>query len=90
MAKVKMEASAMKEVQREFKEAGEAIDALEGEIATIRVDPNDPRSLERALQEMKQAVDQKIVRYRENRLVRTIAEKARMVFEEQLREKARK
>jgi len=85
-----MGASALKKVQREFQEAGEALEALEVEIGTIRVDPNDPQSLERALEEMKQTVDQKIACYRENQLVKTVAEKARGVFEEQLREQARK
>jgi hypothetical protein len=80
----------MQEVEREFKEAGEVLRALDDEIARISVEPNDPQSLNRALREMEQTVDRTVARHGHNELVKTIAEKARLTFEHELREATRK
>jgi hypothetical protein len=88
--KRKVDAPDMQEVTREFREADQALLALEDEVARISVALNDPQSLKHALREMEQAVDRTIARHAQNRVLQTIAEKARLTFEHELREVARK
>lgn len=86
----KIDMSGMEKLQRELKEMQTAVNSLDGEIAKVSFTPGDPESVERAVREMKQAVDQKASRYHSNPIVKAFAEESKKAFEKHLREQARK
>ena len=52
---------------------------LDGDLATVSVDPNDPQP---AISEMERAIDAKLARYRGNPLVDKIAKASKEHFRE--------
>jgi hypothetical protein len=63
------------ELQRKLDEASQAFQALDGELATLRYNPNDPGSIEGAMREMEAAVDAKVAPYAGNALVESVAQR---------------
>ena len=59
--------------QRDLEQASRALQALGGEIASVQFDPTDQSSVEVAISEMEQAVDQKIAPFSDSVLVRNLA-----------------
>ncbi len=47
-------------LQKQFDDAAEAIKALDGEIGTVKYNPNDPSSVEAAVVQIEQTIDTKI------------------------------
>jgi len=88
--KITMDMSGLEKLQRELKEMQTAVNSLDGEIAKIHFTPGDPESVELAVSEMKQAVDQKASRYRSNPIVKAFAEASKKAFEKHLREQTPK
>lgn len=72
------------ELQRQLDEVSDAIAALDGDICQVKVNPNDPADVERAIAEMENAVDVKISRFRDNPWVNQIADAAKKRFREEL------
>ena len=70
-----------------LKEAGKALD---GTLATVSIDPHDPDSIERAVEDMKRAVDERLAPYASNSMVRKLGEQSKASFEKKLRERAEK
>jgi hypothetical protein len=60
--------------------------SLDGEIATLRFNPNDPASVQQALREMEQALESKTAAYSSNALVAKIAEEAKEAFRKRILE----
>lgn len=73
----KVELSGLDELQKTLADAQRAIESLDGELATLRVDPNNPRA---AIAEMERAVDAKLAPYRGNPIVEQIAEGSKEHF----------
>lgn len=82
----KIDMSGIEKLQRELKEMQRAVNSLDGEIGKVQFNPDDPESVERAVREIKQAVDQKASRYRSNPMVKVFAEEAKKAFEKRIRE----
>jgi hypothetical protein len=57
------------EMTRILEEAGEGLKALEEEVITTQFDPDDPVSVQAAIDHVEHAIDAKIAPYRGNRLV---------------------
>lgn len=57
------------QLARKLDEAAKAVAALEGEIASVKFDPIDPISIERAIEEMYARIDAKIEPWAANPLV---------------------
>ena len=57
---------------QKIKEVERATAALDGEIASISFDPNDPQSIELAIQAMETEIDQRVAEYRNNDMVEEI------------------
>ena len=72
------------ELERNCEELQELIRSLEGEVTTVRVDPAEPQSIERAVQQMEQAVDRKLIDYQHNPLIAEFLERAKARFREQI------
>ena len=51
-----------------------ALESLDGDIANVSFDPYDPESIERAIQKLFSAVDEKVARYADNEVVMSIAD----------------
>jgi hypothetical protein len=50
----------MNELARKMKELERAFAALDGEITSVGFDPNDPQSIELAIQQMEGAIDERV------------------------------
>lgn len=61
-------------LQRQLKELERALRDLDGGIANVRFDPDDPGSIERAIQQLNDAIDEKVRPYGRNDIVQSIAE----------------
>jgi len=66
---VRFEIKGLDALQRQLTEAQRAFDALEGELGTVAIDGSDPASIETAIAQMEQSVDERIDAYRGNNLV---------------------
>lgn len=66
--------SGLDSLSRELKDAQKALSELDGAIAEVAFDPNDPASIDRAIHEVEQAVDDRIAPYARNEIVASIAD----------------
>jgi hypothetical protein len=75
-------------LQRELEEAQRAFKSLDGTIAKLSFNPDDPGSVEEAIRQMEAAVDAKVAPYRTNRLVSTVANKMKDTYRDKIRKMA--
>lgn len=61
------------DLARKLKELGEATSALDGDITQLNFDPDDPASIEAAIQQMEAAIDERVSNYTHNDLVTGVA-----------------
>ena len=61
-------------LQKQLKQAEKAFAELDGDIADVRFDPHDPSSIEQAIQQVNDAVDEKVAPYTGNEMVMSVAE----------------
>jgi hypothetical protein len=59
---------------RILEEVGEGLKALEEEVITTQFDPDDPLSVQAAIDHVEHAIDAKIAPFRDNRLVKQAAD----------------
>jgi hypothetical protein len=59
-------------LQRQLEDAQRAFKALDGQLATVRFDPDKPESIEAAIRTMESAIDNKVAPYRDNTTVASI------------------
>lgn len=76
----------LEKLQRQLKSASEALKKLDGEIASVRFDPNDQASVEAAIADMKLAVDNRVAGYSDNPLIRPIADQMKEKYESHILE----
>jgi hypothetical protein len=60
------------ELTRKMKELEKATAALNGEITGVSFDPNDPQSIELAIQKMEAEIDQRVGDYSNNEMIQRI------------------
>ena len=73
-------------LQRQLKNASEALKTLDGEIATIQFNPEDQASVEAAIADMKLAIDSRVAGYDDNPFVAQIAEQMKEKYENHILE----
>lgn len=83
-----MKITGLDALQRQFRELERALRDLDGEIANVRFDPEDPSSIERAIQQLNDAVDEKVRPYGRNEMVQSIAEELKENGRAQILERA--
>jgi hypothetical protein len=66
------EVRGLNELQRNLKELQLALESLNGTIAEIPINPNDPASVRKAVKEMEAAVDRKVAPYGNNKMVSVV------------------
>ena len=76
------------QLQRQLKDASNALQALDGEISSVRFNPDDPASIETAVAQLEEAIDVKIAPYRGNAMVENIAAQMKEKYREQLLDRA--
>lgn len=69
-----MKISGLDAFTRKMNELEKAVADLDGEIAEVTFDPNDPASIQLAIHKYNTAVDEKVARYAHNELVFAIAD----------------
>jgi hypothetical protein len=62
------------ELTRTLAEAGEGLKALQDEVIEAGFDPDDPASVQTAIQHVENTIDAKVARFRGNALVREAAD----------------
>ena len=77
-------------LQRELKDAQRAFQSLDGTIATLSFDADDPASVQRAVRQMESAIDNKIGPYRNNAMVMQIANSMKETYRKAIKDKANK
>ena len=76
-------------LQRELQDAQRAFQSLDGTIATLNFDPDDPASIQRAIRQMESAIDGKTVPYRNNAMVMQVAGDMKDAYRKAIHEKVR-
>ena len=75
-------------LQKELKEAGQALSDLDGELGVVNFDPHDPASIEAAIQSVMRMIDSRIEPYADNPFVRSLADQTKENFRETILQKA--
>jgi hypothetical protein len=73
------------ELQKTLDDAQRAVESLEGELGTLRVDPDNPQA---AIAEMERIVDAKLAPYRGNAIVEQIAGGSKEQFRNHILQRA--
>jgi hypothetical protein len=77
-------------LQKELQTASRALKALDGTVAKLKFDPSDQRSVDAAIKEMERAIDRKVAPYRNNEIVRNLANEMKASYKSEIRAQARK
>ena len=73
---------------RKLKQLSTALESLDGEIAALKFDPSDPMSIEAAIAQMEQAMDERVAAYAGNSMVDEIVGNMKETFREEIIAKA--
>ncbi|KPX10494.1 hypothetical protein [Pseudomonas syringae] len=80
--------SGLDKLQRDLKDAQIALQELDGDLCTVRFDPFDPGSIEKAIQQVNETIDNKVSGYASNPLVRPLIEEIKDLYRNQIIEQA--
>lgn len=75
-------------LQRDLKQAQQAMQAIDGELGSVNFDPNDPSSIEAAIASVEQMIDEKIGIYASNPIVGPMIDGMKEQYREGILEKA--
>lgn len=73
---------------RQLEEAQQAIASLDGELGTVQFNPNDPASIEQAIQDVEHLVDERVQSYASNPMVASLAEQMKEQYRQAILDKA--
>lgn len=75
-------------LQRDLRDAQQALGDLDGDLCTLQFDPNDPASIEGAIAEMEQTIDERVGRFAGNPIVAPLVAGAKDHFRQAILDKA--
>lgn len=75
-------------LSRDLEQAQKAIAAMEGELGTVSFNPEDPASIEAAIQEVARLIDERLGSYVSNPIIGPMAESLKEKYREGILEKA--
>jgi Mg/Co/Ni transporter MgtE len=75
-------------MMNDFDQLSKAMAELDGDITQVNFDPNDPASIEQAIQAMEAAIDARVSSYSSNEMVMGIVEELKEKYREGILEKA--
>jgi hypothetical protein len=76
------------DLQRDLGQASQALEALGGELTTVKFDPNDPSSVDLAIADVEAAIDAKVASFRGNPIVEQFVEGIKEQYRSDLLERA--
>jgi hypothetical protein len=79
----------LENLQRQLDDAQRAFRSLDGQVATVRFDPNNPESIEAAVRTMESAIDDRVSPYRNNPFVAPLIPKMKEKYREAILERAK-
>lgn len=82
------EIKGLDKLQRTLADAQKALESLGGELGSVTFDPNDPSSIELALQTMTRIIDERVSGYASNPVIGPLAEQMKETYREAILEKA--
>lgn len=78
----------LNKLQKNLKDAERALSELDGELGVVNFDPNDPASIEGAIQSVNRMIDERLGEYSSNPIVGPLAEQMKEKYRESILEKA--
>lgn len=75
-------------LQKEQKQAEQALNELNGELGVVNFDPHEPTSIEAAIQSVNRMIDNRIEPYADNPIVGSLAEQMKESYRENILQKA--
>jgi hypothetical protein len=83
-----MEITGLAEFGKALDDAVKALGALDGELGTVNFDPNDPGSIESAIQQVENIIDTRLGEYASNPIVGPIAEQMKERYRQAIIDRA--
>ncbi|MFA6014448.1 MAG: hypothetical protein WC742_05225 [Gallionellaceae bacterium] len=65
--------SGLDELHKQLTDAQRAMESLDGELGSVNFDPNDPASIETAIQSVESIIDERLVQYANNPIIAPLA-----------------
>ena len=78
----------LEKLQRDLEQAQVALERLDGELCSVSFDPNDPASIENAIQEVARVIDERVGIYSSNPFVAPLIEQMKDSYRENILQKA--
>ena len=75
-------------LQKDLKNAEQALNELDGELGVVNFDPHDPASIEAAIQSVNRIIDNRIEPYADSPIVGSLAEQMKESYRESILQKA--
>lgn len=83
-----MKTMGLNTLTNELGQLSKAIADLDGDLTQVSFDPSDPASIERAVQQMEAAVDERVARYGSSKAVMAVVSQVKGTFREAILAKA--
>lgn len=80
--------SGFDKLQRQLKEAQRALEAIDGNLTQVSFDPDDPASIDAAIQQVNDAIDERVSQYASNPFVAPLIEQAKEHFRQVILDRA--
>lgn len=75
-------------LQKQLTDAQKALEALDGELGTVSFNPNDPGSIEAAIQQIETTIDDRLGNYASNKIIGPLAEQMKESYRAGIVERA--
>ncbi|WP_417069210.1 hypothetical protein [Niveibacterium terrae] len=76
------------DLQKDLKDAQHALGELDGELGTVNFNPNDPGSIEAAVQSVCRMIDDRVGNYASNPMVGPLIDQMKEIYRENILQKA--
>ena len=76
------------ELSRQLTDAQKALETLDGELGVVKFDPNDPASIEAAIQSIESMIDERLVQYERNPIIAPLAASMKEKYREAIVDRA--
>ncbi|HHR6443371.1 MAG: hypothetical protein LBE52_13905 [Providencia sp.] len=83
-----LKVTGLDKLQKDLKVAQLALNELDGNLGTVHFDPQDPASIENAIQKINQIIDERVSQYSSNPIIGPLAEQMKQTYRENLIQKA--
>lgn len=83
-----MKITGFDKLQRQLKDAQKALSAIDGELGKVHFNPDDPASIDGAIKEMENILDERVGQYASNPIVAPLIEGAKESYRQAILDKA--